>query len=191
MTEEQKKIEQALRDGSARFEDIYLTYYRGIYNYIYGFMGHREKTEDLTADVFVSAYRNLSQLDLSRGSFSAWIYSIARNAVRDHRKRAAFRCEVLGDVPEKADFSAPFAENGGIDDSLKNPENIWLQQILERLSDEEKDLLILRYQTGLSNQEVGAVLGLSIDAVSKRYSRLLLKCRKLAGKTRQSLEDGS
>ncbi len=181
MDEAKEKIEQELRKGAdpARFEEIYLAYYKGIYNYIYSFVRHRETAEDVTADVFASVYRNLAKLDLSRGTFSSWIYAIARNAVKDMRKRAAFRCEVLGVMPETAASETPFAENGGWDDTLKNPDNVWLQGLLEHLDEEEINLLMLRYQMGFSNQEVGKILNLSADAVSKRYRRLLMRCRKL------------
>ncbi len=166
----------------ARFEEIYLSHYKRIYNYIFSRIRHRETSEDLTADVFAAVHENLERLDPSRGPLSAWIYTVARNAVLDFRKRAAYRREILGDVPETAAPETGFMESGGKDDTLRNPDNIWLAQILCRLTEEEANLLMFRYQLQLSNAEVGNILDISTDAVSKRYQRLLQKCRQLAAK---------
>ena len=164
----------------ARFEEIYLSHYKRIYNYIYSCIQHREISEDLTADVFAAVHENLERLDPGRGSISAWVYTVARNTVLDFRKRAAFHREVLGDVPETAASDQPFPESGGKDDTLRNPDNIWLARILCRLTEEEANLLMFRYQLQLSNAEVGNILDISTDAVSKRYQRLLQKCRQMA-----------
>ncbi|MBR4695594.1 MAG: sigma-70 family RNA polymerase sigma factor, partial [Selenomonadaceae bacterium] len=96
-------------------EELYNQYYRRIYNYIYGRILHRENAEDLTAEVFIAVYQNLSQMDEGRGSLATWMFAIARNAVRDFSRRSAFRREVSGEVP---DVTAP-EDNMGKDDSLR------------------------------------------------------------------------
>ncbi|MBR5908902.1 MAG: sigma-70 family RNA polymerase sigma factor, partial [Schwartzia sp.] len=106
-------------------------------------------------------------------------FSIARNAMRDFRKRAAFRREVLGDVPETFSPELAFPENGGKDDTLQNPDNIWLARLLRQLTEEEYNLLMMRYQMNFSNLEVAEALDINKSAVSKRYSRLLEKLREL------------
>ena len=185
MEETQAKMEAGA--VPMRFEDVYLAYYKGIYNYIFGCLRHRESAEDVTADVFAAVHRNFSRLDTSRGTLSAWIFTIARNAMRDFRKRAVFRREVLGDVPEMLAMEMPFLENGGKDDTLHNPDNVWLAQLLRQLSEEEVDFLMMRYQMNLSNGEIAEALAINESAVSKRYRRLLDKLRELDKKMR----DGS
>ena len=182
MEETQAKMEAGA--VPMRFEDVYLAYYKGIYNYIFGCLRHRESAEDVTAEVFAAVHRHFSRLDASRGTLSAWIFTIARNAMRDFRKRAVFRREVLGDVPEMLAMEMPFLENGGKDDTLHNPDNVWLAQLLRQLSEEEVDLLMMRYQMGLSNGEIAEALSMNAAAVSKRYHRLLDKLRELDKKMR-------
>ncbi len=179
MAEEQVYSGNKLQMGlaSVRFEEIYRTYSKKIYNYVFSLIRHREIAEDITADVFVSVYRKFYQLDEERGSLSTWIYAIARNAVRDYKKRASFRREILGAAAEESGSEVGFLENGGKDDSLKNPENVWLQELLQQLTEEEVELLMLRYQMDLSNAEIGKITGLTVGAVTKRFSRLLEKCR--------------
>lgn len=181
MAEAQAKIEAETQEEivPVRFEDIYLAYYKGVYNFIYGYLRHRESAEDVTADVFATVHQKISLLDVSRGTISAWIFAIARNAVRDFRKRAVFHREILGGAPETLATEMPFPESGGEDDSLRNPDNIWLAQLLRQLTEEENNLLMLRYQMNFSNTEIAEILDMNTSAVSKRFRRLLEKCREL------------
>ena len=77
-------------------------------------------------------------------------------------------------LPEKA---APAPSTW--DDSLRSPESLRAEHILEQLSVEERRFLEFRYVLGLSNEEIGRIAGTTATAVSQRYHRLLAKCRKL------------
>ncbi len=157
------------------FETVYRQYHKNVYNYIYGQVLHRETAEDLAADVFVAVAANLSQFDPSHGNLKAWIFTIARNLTLNYRLRASTRLEEIREkLPERyADAS------GTWDDSLREPENVKAERILAKLSGEERRFLELRYVLGLSNEQIGHIVGATADAVSQRYHRLLAKCRKL------------
>ncbi len=157
------------------FEQIYRDYHKNVYNYIYGQILHRETAEDLTADVFVAVATHLGQFDPARGSLTAWIFTIARNLTLNYLMRSSTRLEeVREELPEK---SAPALSTW--DDSLRSPESLRAEHILEQLSVEKRRFLELRYVLGLSNEEIGRIAGTTATAVSQRYHRLLAKCRKL------------
>ena len=157
------------------FETVYRKYHKSVFNYIYGRVLHRETAEDLAADVFLAVAANLARFNPTRGSLTTWLVTIARNLTQNYRLRASTRLEEsCWDLPERLS-DAP--EKRG--DSLRSPDNIRVERILEKLSDEERDFLELRYALGLSNEEIGGISGVSADAVSQRYHRLLAKCRKL------------
>ena len=66
---------------------------------------------------------------------------------------------------------------------MKNPANNEVRAILLQLSDAERELIAMIYYEGLSNPEIGQILGINAKAVSERHRRLLAKCRNLeAGK---------
>lgn len=156
-------------------EAIYRDYYKSVYNYIYGQLLHHEVTEDLTADVFVALAAHLGQFDPARGSLSTWIFTIARNLTQNFRLKASTRLEESREkMPEGL-----AGETKDWDDSLRAPENIRTERILAKLSNEERRFLELRYVLGLSNEQVGRVVGKTAAAVSQRYCRILAKCRKL------------
>lgn len=157
------------------FEQIYRDYHKNVYNYIYGQILHREAAEDLTADVFVAVATHLGQFDPARGSLTAWIFTIARNLTLNYLMRSSTRLEEVREkLPEK---SAPALSTW--DDSLRSPESLRAEHILEQLSVEKRRFLELRYVLGLSNEEIGRIAGTTATAVSQRYHRLLAKCRKL------------
>lgn len=158
-----------------RIEPIFDAYYVRVYRFVYKELQHHENAMDVTAEVFASIWRNLPRFDAERGKLSTWIYAVARNAVLNFRKRAAYGREFLEEVP---DVPAP---EEGTDDFPEAPEDERLGRILGTLSEAERALLVMRYCENLSNAEVGKVLGLSEAAVKQRYYRLLLKCRKMYG----------
>ena len=157
------------------FEQIYRDYHKNVYNYVYGQILHREAAEDLTADVFVAVATHLGQFDPTRGSLTAWIFTIARNLTQNYRLRASTRMEESREnLPDM-----PAVPSKTVDDSLRSPENIRAERILAKLSSEERRFLELRYVLGLSNEQIGRVTGTTAAAVSQKYHRLLAKCRKI------------
>lgn len=181
------------------FEDMYQKYFRRIYNYAYMRLLSREAAEDAVQDVFLAAFAALDRFDPTRGlresgtyflpadnrpsmavgSGGAWLSKIAANRVTDLQKRAYRYREVsVGEVPEAA-FEGSFDEGG----TLRNPVNQRVYRILKKLSEGERELLALRYEMELTNEEIAEHMGLSVNAVSHRYSRLLAKCRRIDGET--------
>lgn len=150
------------------FEKIYEEYFGKIYNYIFGQMLNREISEDLTEDVFVKVLENFDRYDPARAGVSTWIYTIARNAVADYRKKAYVNRE--SEMDESVELISR-ADKYYFDDpdSLKYVENRELFNILCKLTDAEKDFLGLRYGLEMSNDEIAKMLNITPKAVSDRY----------------------
>lgn len=161
--------------GFNEFEKLYDKYCRAVYNYIYARMLSRETAEDLTQETFVSAYSNLASFNERKGSFDKWLFAIAHNLTVDFFKSAYVRrMENLPEIPEKVETKGLYEEG-----TIKNPINLRTYRILEELTDDERDLLALRYEWGFSNEEIGNLTNSNAPAISQRFHRLLEKCRKL------------
>ena len=158
------------------FSEVCRTYFSRIYNYVYARVLKRETAEDITQEIFAYALAHWEDYDAARGSHIAYLYRIAASRIADHFRKAYVRREVLtDDVPETADEAAEaFPADGH--DLLKHPVNRQVRDILQRLTDKERDFLSLRYGLELTNAEIAALLGISEKAVSERYRRLLSKC---------------
>jgi RNA polymerase sigma-70 factor (ECF subfamily) len=160
-------------------EAMYRKYFRRIYNYAYMRLLNRAAAEDVAQEVFLTAFTAMDRFDSSRGSGAAWLSRIATNLVTDFQKRARNYREIsTGEVPEVS-FEDSLDDEG----TLGNPVNQRIYRILQKLSDGEREFLALRYEMELTNEEIAVNMGLSTNAVSHRYSRLLAKCRQIDGKT--------
>ena len=136
---------------------------------------NREAAEDAAQEVFLAALKVTDGFDLSRGSGAAWLSKIAANLVTEVKKRARYYREIsAGEVPETV-VEDDFDDVG----SLKSPINQRAVRILQKLTDDERNFLALRYEMELTNEEIAVSMGISTNAVSHRYSRLLQKCRRI------------
>ena len=160
--------------NEAVFREIFTAHYKSVYNFIYGRLLKREAAEDVTEEVFLSVWKNLADFDAKKGSMATWLYAIAANKATNYLKQAYLRHEVsVTEFPDRADGTIFF-----------DPQNRTSFRILSRLTDEEREFLMMRYEMGLGNNEVAQMLGRSPGSVSARYSRLLRKCRALAEESR-------
>lgn len=164
------------------FEMVYEEQFSNIYNYIYGQLLHKEKTEDLVSDIFMKAMTNYERYDPQKASVRTWLTNIARNSLIDEYRKSSIRNHVSLDLDE---------EERGPDPSYEDEYTIFeeeteqeVHQLLEKLSAGERELLGMIYFQKMKNDEIGKVLGINAKAVSERHRRLLVKCRKIAADTR-------
>ena len=154
------------------FEQVYLDNYSYIYNYVYMRLLHRENTEDIVSNVFTKAMVHYESYDNTRSNVRTWLCNIAKNTVTDFYRLKSNQPHVdIDDITEP-----------GVDDEfdlLQDDINRRLYRILSYLTDSERDFLAMRYQAGMSNEEIGNTLGIQAKAVSERYRRLLKKCREI------------
>lgn len=166
---EEELVEQA-RDDPVAFGRLYERYVNRIYNYIYHRVGNHHDAEDLTARTF---YRALSHIEtyVDRGApFSAWLYRIAHNLVanwhRDRTRRQAISLE------EAISLTAPQQSPQERAEAKERSEA--LRRAIRKLSGERQQLLILKFSEGLSNAEIGQIMGRSEGAIKSLYHRTLL-----------------
>ena len=157
---------------------LYERYFDRIYNYVYARLGRPEDAEDLAIDTMT---RSLTRLDLFHDqgvAFSSWVYRIAHNATVDHyRRRGKVSLVPLENavLPESADPSELAM------DQISNEE---LRSALRKLTDEQQQVLILRFFQDLSAVQVAEIIGKSVGAVQALQHRALASMeRALQGDT--------
>ena len=171
--DESASVEAAKRDPDL-FGELYDRYVDRIYSYIYHRVGNVHDAEDLTSRTF---YRALSHIQgyVDRGiPFSAWLYRIAHNLVanwhRDRKRRPVVALDELvtrstsGPHPESA---AELADDAG-----------FLRDAIQELDPKRQELLVLKFAEGLSNAQIGQIMGRSEGAIKSLYHRTLLQLRR-------------
>jgi RNA polymerase sigma-70 factor (ECF subfamily) len=164
-------VERAQSGDQNAFAQLYDRYLDQIYGYIRRRVGRTDVAEDLTSDVFLRAYRNLPRFEWQGVDLGAWLTTIARNRVNDHFKSSRFRLE--RSVGE-------FYENDPRP-SIDDPERIAearemarsLASALERLKDEHREVIELRFVHGLDVAATAAVMDRTVGATKALQYRAL------------------
>lgn len=164
-----KIIEDAKKDNDDALARLSEYGYARIYTYIYYRVNHREDAEDLTSEVVLKVIKALKN---QKGNFNAWIYKIASNAVIDFYRRRGVRSEVSisempGEIPDK---SVSFSKQILTQEKLRHG--------LDRLTEEQSRVIILKFIEGYSNSEIAKIMGKSVGAVKVLQFRALRALRK-------------
>ena len=132
-----------------------------------------DTAQDLTSATFERAVRSWTHYDRTRSTPRTWIFSIARNVVRDHHRRQVHRRgPSLDEHPVLADRLA------ALDDPAARCASVDLMKsCLNALTCREREVLALRYGADLSVEEIAACLGLSTANVHQISSRALRRLR--------------
>lgn len=167
------RVEAAKTDPDA-FGEIYERYVDRIYNYIYHRVGNVHDAEDLTSRTFYRALSHLSSYEDKGVPFSAWLYRIAHNLVANwHRDRGRRPVVALDDVVLRARADLHPESLAELSDDAR-----LLAEAIEHLDGVRRELLVLKFAEGLSNAEIGKIIGRSEGAIKSLYHRTLLALRK-------------
>jgi len=165
---------QAAKENPEAFAALYERYVDRIYSYVYHRVGNMHDAQDLTSRTF---YRALSHLEtyVDKGfPFSAWLYRIAHNLIanwhRDRKRRPVVALDRLV-VKSSPDLHPEKLASSQFDVRLLN-------QVVQELDPVRQELLVLKFTEGLSNIEIGRILGRSEGAIKSLYHRTLLQLRK-------------
>ncbi len=156
---EQRIIQRILGGEISSFSQIVHNHHLKIRSYISKRCSNITDAEDITQEIFIAAYNNLSQYDNAK-PFSAWIFGIARNKSNEHfRKIKRIPQAVdIDDLPELSHSDSP-ASIVSIDEKSKH---FW-DEAKRILSEEQFAAIWLKYQSDLSVSEISEALVISVS----------------------------
>jgi RNA polymerase sigma factor (sigma-70 family) len=121
--------------------------------------------EGICNEAFLRAFRSLSTFDGDGAAFRRWLFSITRNLLIDaHRRQQRRPEETFAPPPER---STPAAE----DEALANLADADLSLLLSGITDEQREVIILRLVADLSLSDTAAILGRSVGSVKRLQAR--------------------
>jgi len=141
-----------------------------IYQYVFYRVNGREDAEDLMNEICL---RVINSIRNQQGSFTAWIFRIASNMVTDYYRRRAVRRNV------------ELRENTieAVEDKSNMPDKLLIQeevkQALLHLTEEQQQVIILKFIEGYENDEIAVMLGKSVGAIRALQFRALTSLRNL------------
>ncbi len=162
--------------GRLPFEEFYEAYYDRVFHFVYMHLLHREDAEDVTEDTFIKAMAAYDRNDASKASDITWLCTIARNCMIDH-----IRKQHKGKIIS-FDGGWEIGEEDHELERLTEDTERRVFRILQMLTDEERDLLSMRFKMDMEYSEIGTVLGIEPRTAAKRVERLLKKCREIENK---------
>jgi len=175
--EEQLLVEGLLAGNEDAVRALYARFARPIFTLGLRLLGSAEAAEELTQDVFLTAWRKAARFDATRGRLSTWLMAIAHNLAVDRlrRENGAARPSLvfMSDVPEHA------SEDG----SESVLERDVARRAMASLSSAERRLLVQAYFRGLTAREIAEADGVPLGTVKTRLRTALIKLRRAnAGK---------
>jgi len=171
MTDE--KIMEAVKSGDLQQASLlFERYHKRIFNFLARMTIDRDLAEDLTQNVFlrIIKYRTSYREGLK---FQSWIYQIARNVFSDHYQAHKNRFSDFVDVEKVSDHMADQPENEDMDEKEK-----LLQQSMAKLSDEQRELLVLTRFQHMKYEDVAAIMDTTVANIKVKVHRAILKLRE-------------
>lgn len=162
-------LQRARRFDEAALTRIFHTYHDAIYRYLYHRLGEAQTAQDLASDVF---RRFLQALRDGRGPtrhLRAWLYRVAHNLVVDELRRRTHRDHESLDGKLAETLRA---DQQSLDDLAWNAlTSERVRHALQRLTEDQRQVVILKYLQGMTNAEVAHITGKTIGAVKALQHR--------------------
>lgn len=164
------------------YGEIIERYQGKLFAYLYRLIGEKEEAEDLLQDVFIKAFRNLHSYDANR-KFSSWIYRIAHNEAVNHIKRKSLKrfisLDNITSTKDKLESSSP--EDNAEASWIRKETGKEVDNAIKKLPLKYRQVLVLRYYSDKSYEEISEILGKPVNTVGTLIKRAK---NKLAGELR-------
>ncbi len=163
----------ALREKEDRLASLYDEYYPRVAHYAFVRIGDAADAEDIAGEVFMKALDSLDGYEDRGIPMGAWLFKIAHNLVVDHLRRKSQRVDVPLDSVEIMDDHDP------VKTAELNLEIARVKAAMQRLTEEQREVVRLRFFGELTSGEVGNILQKSDGAVREMQRAAIEKLRSV------------
>ncbi len=167
---EHDHIRKAKQGEAVSFGILYDHYASPLYRFIYFKTGNKTEAQDLLHEVFLRAWQNIAGYDDRGLPFSSWLYQIARNRVIDYYRTKKDHSDIT-EIELAAASDITLLENKlGLAKVMK---------ALRQLSEEQQNIIVMRFINDLSPGEIAASLDKSEGAIRLIQHRALNRLREI------------
>ena len=168
-------IEQTLKGDPAAFGQLVSKYQDRLFNALVHSIGHAEDARDIVQDAFVQAFVKLDTFHQT-SAFYTWLYRIAFNVAASRRRKR----RIVSSVEQVREVSGQEPVDDGDEPSSRMEQQERQRQVrdaLAQLSEEHRDILVLREMDGCDYEGIAEILDLPVGTVRSRLHRARLQLR--------------
>ncbi len=173
--EEERQLVRLAQSGEeAAFEELIRRHQQRVFGLVSGILRRREDVEDVVQQVFLKVFVSLKRFD-QRAAFSTWLYKISVNECWDYLRKKKVRPLVYeADLSEEQVSrldGVVSADQPPASSSDRAEARDLLERMMEKLPEQDRELLVLKEVEGFSVQELAEILELNVNTVKVRLFR--------------------
>ncbi len=177
-TDVRRLVDRAQQGDRQALEELYLMHFDRIYSYLQMTVGNRHDAEDLTNQTFVKMLESIERFQWRKVPISAWLFRIAHNLAMDHfRSRRRWQPEEEPPEPEDS------AERSAEEEALHSIGRQSMLELIDGLSQEQQQVLTLKFVFNFSNAEAATILAKTEGAIKSLQHRALASLQRQLAKT--------
>lgn len=153
-------MQRAVSGDAEAFASLYQSYVDRVYRFIFFRVGESRLAEDLTSQTFLKAWESLGRYQIRGLPFAAWLFRIARNKVIDNYRVSKETVSLEAALLTQPD------PHGKVDEKVEGHLEVeQLRVALRRLTEEQRQVLTLKFIEGLSTKEISQIMGKQEGAI--------------------------
>lgn len=164
-------VSSAKKGSAEAFGELYEIYSRDMFRFAYYYLGSGTLAEDCVSECVCIAFQKIGSLRKA-SAFKSWLFKILHNCCN-----SALRDKMLSNGNVEYSSLTDLSDEG--EDIT---EKLSIRQALSRLSDEEREIVILHYCQGYTSKEIGEILDMKDATVRSKIMRSGEKMRKFLQK---------
>lgn len=161
----EKLVKRSQKGDAEAFGELYEMYAQDMFGFAYYYTSSSYFAQEAVSEAVLVAFKNIRSLKKAE-SFKSWLFKILFNCCKKQQKEKA-------EMKRQADISA-------LENSLSfeiSEENADLSIALDRLSSEEKEIILMSFVCGYKSEEIGKILSMKSSTVRSKRSRAVMKIR--------------
>ena len=163
-----------VKDGElSELSELFERYNIALFNFFLKLTGDRQKSEDLTQNLFYRIIRYRESFDLRKGSFKSWMYQMARNIHLDYCKQEKRIADVVKDsvhLPDDVELKH---------DGFAETDYQRLQFALTKLGPVDRELIVLSRFEGLKYHEISKMKNMSVGSIKVQIHRAIRELKQI------------
>ena len=158
------------------FAELYNIFFDAVYNFVFYRLRDVDSVDDVVSEIFLKVYSHLNDFDRSKSSFKTWLFTITNNSVIDH-VRSYYKNRTVS-WSDYFDTLLSDEENMPEINLMIDEEKKQLLTAIDKLNENERQLILLKYWFDFSYMEIAEILKLTYANIRIIHFRAINKLKK-------------